>query len=428
MSAIHEHQLPNGMTLLCLHQPHLHSVEFGLYLRAGTLYESERNQGISHLLEHLCFRALGGLDHDALQRQLSRMGAELDGATYPEAMVFRVGAMSRFFDDLTELFLRFFRCTPWTDRQIEQEKQVVLRQIELDEEDFDETVQRRFRQTYEGAFPGMGTAEVVMNLTPAEIHVWQKLIFDPCNACLCITGNFSDGMEQAAVEAFSELTSASMRSPFEQAVPMDFCMRDESSDYVCEEEGGQAKVHIAFDLDSEQVMSLTAEVLDAITGRNDDSILFQELRENEALVAEIDSSIEELGMFRRLAIRYDVRQELLEESLRKVFALLCRLRTYIRPVRLEQTRLQFTDNCLFDFDSASSMNRLLGWAWVAEDVSRADLEAQADLYLNLTAEELLDAAQAVFRPENMTISIQRDPEQTKADLAPLLQELRAMLA
>lgn len=133
-------------------------------------------------------------------------------------------------------------------------------------------------------------------------------------------------------------------------------------------------------------------------------------------------------MFRRLAIRYDVRQEYLELSLRRVFALLCRLRTYIRPVRLEQTRLQFTDNCLFDFDSASSMNRLLGWAWVAEDVSRADLDAQADLYLNLTAEELLDAAQAVFRPENMTISIQRDPEVNPADLAPLLKELRAMLA
>ena len=41
MAAVHEHHLSNGMTVLCCHQNHLHSLEFGLYLRGGTLYEDE---------------------------------------------------------------------------------------------------------------------------------------------------------------------------------------------------------------------------------------------------------------------------------------------------------------------------------------------------------------------------------------------------
>ena len=209
---------------------------------------------------------------------------------------------------------------------------------------------------------------------------------------------------------------------------MNMCMRDSTSDLIMDEEGGQAKVHLAFDLDDDRVFPLAGEVLNAITGADNDSLLFQTLREEEALVAEVDSSIEELGMFRRLVIRYDVRQELLAESLRKVFTLLKRLRMYVKPARLDETRMQFTQNLVFYQDEVEGMNDLMGWSCLAEDLSRCDLDASAKMYDDLTCEDLLDAAQSVFRPENLVISIQRDPEQTPRNLKPLLAELRNMLA
>ena len=428
MSAMQEHNLPNGMTLLCNRQPHLHAMEFGLYFKGGSLYENKQNQGICHLLEHLCFRGLGGLNAEALNRLMARFGAELDGATYPEGVVFRLKTHTRFFDEVLDLFLRFFADTPWTQEQIDAEKQVVLRQIEQEDCDFDEEVSRRYRKTAAGAFSLMGTAQSIQDMTPATIRRWQRLLFQPQNACLCVTGNFSDGMERALVEAFSELENHFDEPPFAQAVPQGFCMRDSRSDLVMDEEGGQAKVHLAFDLDEDRVFPLTGEVLNAFTAGNSDSLLFQIMREELALVAEIDSSMEEMGMFRRLVIRYDVRQECLVESLRKVFELLHRLCLYVRPVRLTQTRMQFTDNLVFYQDDVSGMNDLMGWSWMADDLSRADLDAQAQMYDDLTCEDLLDAAQSVFRPENLTISIQRDLAQTPKNLKPLLTELRSTLA
>ncbi|MCH5286052.1 MAG: insulinase family protein [Christensenellaceae bacterium] len=427
MAAVHEHHLPNGMTLLCFPQEHLHSVHLGLYLKGGTLYENRQNQGIGHLLEHLCFRGLGELSHDALQSTLSRMGGELSGATYTEAIVFDLSVLPRFFEQATELFLRFFADVPWTQEQIDAEKQVVLRQIEEADCDFEEQIDRRYRRTAAGAFPRMGTVESIMEMTPATIRRWQRAVFQPQNACLCLTGNITDEMEAAAVRAFTPLENHTDEPPFVQAVPKGFCMRDTASDLVLEETGSHAKVHIAFDLDDERVFPLLSEVLDAITGGSDDSLLFQMIREQEALVAEIDSSLEEMGLFRRLVIRYDVRQEHLVESLRKVFALLKRLRMYIRPVRLELARLAFTDNNDMMLDSPAGMSDLMGWAWLADDLSRADLDAQAAMYDDLTTEDLLDAAQSVFRPENLCVTIQRDPALTPKNLKPLLHELRDML-
>lgn len=428
MPAVHEHHLSNGMTLLCFHQPHLHGVSFGLYLKGGTLYENKQNQGISHLVEHMCFRGLGGLNHLELEQLQSRMGFDLEGATYPEGIVFRAMALSKFAPELLRLFLRFFSNIPWDDKQISQEKEVVLRQIEEDDADFEEEVDRRYRRTSAGAFPLMGTARSVSEMSISTINQWKKKLFQPSNACLCISGNFTKGLEAEAIAACSGLTVAEDVGPFEQAKPADFCMRDAQSDFVQDEEGGQAKVHIAFDINDELVYPLVSHVLNAYTGANADSILFQTLREEQALVAEIESYIEELGSFRRLIVRYDVRQEHLTESLRKVFSLLARLKMYVRPIRLELTRTEFTDNHELTLDNAAMMNELMGWGWLADDLARADLDAAAQMYEDLTIDDLLVAAQSIFRPENLVISVQRDPAINAKSMRSLFQELRNMLA
>lgn len=138
MPAVFEHHLPNGMTLLFNRQLHLHGIRMGLFLKGGSLYEDEQTQGISHLLEHLCFRGVGDMDHEQLEHFQCRVGTALEGATYPEAVTFTMGCLPRFYQDLLCLFHGFFEEREWTDAEIELEKQVVLRQIEEEEPDFDD--------------------------------------------------------------------------------------------------------------------------------------------------------------------------------------------------------------------------------------------------------------------------------------------------
>ena len=137
--------------------------------------------------------------------------------------------------------------------------------------------------------------------------------------------------------------------------------------------------------------------------------------------------MQEMGSFRRLIIRWDVRQEYLVESLRKVFAYLHRLTVYVRPARMEQARAMFqTSNALVQ-DSVTEMNELAGWAWVGGDTSAADLDAQDIQLADMSPEDLLDAAQTILKPGNLTISVKRDPAIVPGDLAPLLTSLRNVL-
>lgn len=425
MPHVHEHVLPNGMTLLCCRQSQLHSIGFGLYFRGGPLFEDEQTQGISHLLEHLCFRGVGGLDRLTLNRCLDHMGAELEGSTMADAISFTTKVHPRFFDSALEVLLRFFVNIPWSQQEIDTAREIVKRQIEVENGDFEETVDLRMRGR--DAFPVMGDPEALDALDADTIAAWQKRIFRPGNACLCVSGNFSSAMEDALCIAFGDLPDEG-GEPFEQLTPPGFFCRDAASDYVEDISGdGPASVHLAFDVDQELVFPLVGEVLNAMTGADNDSLLFSSLREEYAQLADIESEMEDTGLFRRLVIRYDVPQERLEKSLEDVFSLLHRMSMYVRAARLDETRVQFTTNLAFLDDDVEEMNALMGASFLCGDLMRCDLEARASMYNDIDIEDLLNAAQTIFRPENLVISLQRDPALCLPDPASFLKKLRAML-
>jgi len=81
----------------------------------------------------------------------------------------------------------------------------------------------------------MGTAESVENLSAQTIRLWQRMVFQPNNACICVAGPVTKGMEATAIAYFSDLANYTGQPPFVQTAPQNFCMRDESSDDVSEQ-------------------------------------------------------------------------------------------------------------------------------------------------------------------------------------------------
>ena len=53
---IRKETLPNGITLLTEHMPHVRSVTLGIWLKRGSRHEPGRLNGASHFIEHLVFK------------------------------------------------------------------------------------------------------------------------------------------------------------------------------------------------------------------------------------------------------------------------------------------------------------------------------------------------------------------------------------
>jgi len=48
--------LPNGLRVVTVELPHLHTGMIAAYVRAGSRHEEPARNGVSHFLEHLFFR------------------------------------------------------------------------------------------------------------------------------------------------------------------------------------------------------------------------------------------------------------------------------------------------------------------------------------------------------------------------------------
>src|SRR5512141_3150133 len=74
--------LPNGLRVLTVPAPGLHSAMVALYVRAGSRHEAPAVNGVSHFLEHLFFRgSVAWPDTVAMNAAIESAGGNLNGIT-----------------------------------------------------------------------------------------------------------------------------------------------------------------------------------------------------------------------------------------------------------------------------------------------------------------------------------------------------------
>ena len=78
--------LANGLRLVAVEMPHLHSAEIAIYLKVGGRNDPDGKAGISHFLEHMLFR--GTAEHPTtleLETAFEAIGGSVNAATDEES-------------------------------------------------------------------------------------------------------------------------------------------------------------------------------------------------------------------------------------------------------------------------------------------------------------------------------------------------------
>jgi len=88
---VHRAGLPNGLRVIVVPQPHLHSASVAVLVKVGARHENTRDNGVSHLLEHMLFRGSARYPSAyALNRAIEELGGTLHGATHADFTLFEV--------------------------------------------------------------------------------------------------------------------------------------------------------------------------------------------------------------------------------------------------------------------------------------------------------------------------------------------------
>jgi predicted Zn-dependent peptidase len=161
--------LPNGLTVVTIEMPHFHTMEMALFVRAGLRFENERNNGVSHFLEHMLYRGNAKYpDSLSLNREFETVGRELRASTLCEYTCFAFSPHISRIQRAVELFADFF--SEPTFPQMELEREIILEECleELNEKgenvDIDNVACRLLYQGSPLSMPTIGTETTIKSI------------------------------------------------------------------------------------------------------------------------------------------------------------------------------------------------------------------------------------------------------------------------
>jgi len=208
--------LDNGLRVVTVRLPHLHSCALAFYLRAGPRFETPAENGLSHLVEHMLFR--GTARHRsarALGAAVDGLGAALDGATDRSLGVLHLSLPPERLPAGMELLSEIVQQPRFAD--LEAERALVLQEMgeDYDERGVETNAEDLACEAQFGDHPLgqriLGQRANIERFTLAEVRRHHAGFYTARNAVVCAAGPVA----HRAVAAAAARHFRAMRPGFE---------------------------------------------------------------------------------------------------------------------------------------------------------------------------------------------------------------------
>ena len=215
MSNLYENTtLPNGLRLIKLPMPSVHSVAAGLYVKCGPRFETAEKSGLSHFVEHMLFKGTKRFaDSRAISDAVEGIGGDVNGSTMPEYAEFTLLVHPRHLDEGLRIFGDILVNSVFDPRELQNEKQIIAEEIGQyldvagDSVSLDELAYNLMWPTRSTGYSALGSDETIRRLTRDDVVEHYQRYFVPSNMVLSIAGNFDPAhVDRLVAEIFGGIS------------------------------------------------------------------------------------------------------------------------------------------------------------------------------------------------------------------------------
>lgn len=183
-------------------------VTVDVWVRAGSANETAANNGISHMVEHMLFKATKRFGPGQIDRELEGVGAELNGGTSRDWVHFYTTVASKYLPTAVDLLGDALSNPEFRQEDMDKERQVVLDEIARAESDPAHRALDLFYRTAFSAHPykfsPTGDRDTVNKLTRDDLVGYYNQRYLPANTCVSIAGDVTrDDAVKLVAQAFS---------------------------------------------------------------------------------------------------------------------------------------------------------------------------------------------------------------------------------
>ncbi|KAF5279328.1 hypothetical protein FQR65_LT15401 [Abscondita terminalis] len=134
----------------------------GIWIDAGSRYETLKNNGVAHFMEHMAFKGTCSRSQSQLEIEIENMGAQLNAYTSREQTVYYAKCLSKDVPKAVEILTDIVLNAKLGEVEIERERSVILREMQEVESNLQEVV---FDHLHATAYQGTPLANTILGPT-----------------------------------------------------------------------------------------------------------------------------------------------------------------------------------------------------------------------------------------------------------------------
>lgn len=199
---------PNGHKIV-IAKKDSHMANISTWAKTGSINENEKNNGVSHFLEHLMFKGTTKYKAGVFDRTLESKGGIINAATWKDYTYYYVTIPKRAFDTAIEMHADMMVDPIIPEDEVgpafkfgseipeqKRERYVVIEEIRMGKDN-------NWRKVYSALNDAMyekhpykreviGTGEIIASIPRDEIMRYYKTFYSPNNLTTIVVGDFKD--------------------------------------------------------------------------------------------------------------------------------------------------------------------------------------------------------------------------------------------
>ncbi len=397
--------LQNGVRLVLTHVPHARSVAVSVYMAAGSRYEQPHEAGLSHFVEHLCFKGTERRPRPQdISIEIDAIGGTINAATDREYTVYYAKVTEEHAARAVDILADTLMNSLFVESEIERERDVILEELAAVEDSPDEQSSILLDSL---VWPGQpqgrdigGTPATVSAITPARLIEYYRTQYVANAAVVSIAGSLPEAdAERLATEAFGVWRQGEPAS----WIPALEEPRGERAQTLAKQ---TEQAHLSLGgrgLSYHDPDRYALDVLSVILGEGMSSRLFLRLREELALCYDIHSFSSHLRDTGQFGVYVGVDPERAERAVAEVLSELRKARQPVSEEELARAQGLLRARTLLRMEDTRSVS---GWYGSQEilDLPRLTPEETIARVEAVTIQDISRVAERVLTDANLHLA------------------------
>ncbi|MCF6312111.1 MAG: insulinase family protein [Verrucomicrobiales bacterium] len=295
-------ELPNGVQIATAEMPHMASASLGFWASVGSRHERPAEHGAAHFIEHLLFKGTHSRSASAIAREIEGVGASIDAYTSEDHTCYYTRGPAELFEPMADVLADMFQHPCLKTADIDNERGVIKEEISMVYDQPSQYLDDLLSGAAWGEHnplgrPITGTLASLDTLRQAELQDFFKRSYVGSQCVVTAAGNITHQQTLDAIASRLEKLPAgkvaALAQPALQTGKSAFC--------VAKRDTEQVHFSIAFHAyDRHDDRRYAQKLLSILLGENMSSLLFQKLREEEAVCYSIQTDVmtfKDAGLF-----------------------------------------------------------------------------------------------------------------------------------